>query len=383
MDSTSDTELARERAELITLEALNWFSRLQDPTMSEADHQRLSEWLRESRGHVEAFQEALRVCYPFASPQTMAELDVLLGSPSKIVSLSERLRSLGTKPTSGTDTRARTVRRHAPAPVPRLRTNLFTRYQILTAAGLTLAFSLCGALLLWKGTHGWQNYRTQAKQMRAVALEDGSIVHLNGNSEMRVRVTAEIREVQLTSGEGFFKVAHDPSRPFLVHSGHSVIQAVGTQFNVQLGPQATQVSVIEGTVLVSQDGVSRERSALQSAPDIPIEPAVVKLQVGEGANISVGGEVSRFKDAAQGHAATWHQQQLEFHGTPLGEVVAQFNAHNLTPQFHIEGEQLVTREISGVFKSDATHSFLRVLRNMDGLTVERKGNDYLIRPGSN
>ena len=92
------------------------------------------------------------------------------------------------------------------------------------------------------------------------ALSDGSFVYLNSGSGIRVPSNFGIdnREV-LLSGEAFFVVTHNKSKPFTIKSGSLVIADVGTAFNVRAYPDDKQirVAVESGEVSVEKSDVKR------------------------------------------------------------------------------------------------------------------------------
>jgi transmembrane sensor len=93
-------------------------------------------------------------------------------------------------------------------------------------------------------------FQTAIGEQAAVGLPDGSSFDLNTNSRVWVDYSKRARVVYLERGEAFFKVAHDPLRPFWVHAGDRRVRAVGTAFNVYLRPRGAEVTVREGTVNV-------------------------------------------------------------------------------------------------------------------------------------
>jgi len=64
-----------------------------------------------------------------------------------------------------------------------------------------------------------QTLATAVGQQRSVTLADGSVVSLNTNTIVETHLQRSIREIYLRQGEAHFQVAHDRSRPFLVHAG--------------------------------------------------------------------------------------------------------------------------------------------------------------------
>ncbi|MFU8844100.1 MAG: FecR family protein [Bacteroidales bacterium] len=69
-----------------------------------------------------------------------------------------------------------------------------------------------------------------------VVLDDGTQVILNSGSELQVLFHQKHgRKVKLT-GEGWFNVAHDPRRPFMVETERFSVEVFGTSFNVKSYP---------------------------------------------------------------------------------------------------------------------------------------------------
>ncbi len=88
-----------------------------------------------------------------------------------------------------------------------------------------------------------------------VQLSDGSEVNLNYGSKIKYpRVfTGDRREITL-SGEGYFQVAHNPEKPFMVKTGKLNIKALGTTFNVQSYPDDDLIAttLVEGKVVLEK-----------------------------------------------------------------------------------------------------------------------------------
>ena len=90
-----------------------------------------------------------------------------------------------------------------------------------------------------------------------IKLPDGSTVILNADSKLEFPESFDnlaSREVYLT-GEGFFDVKHDPTKPFIVHTGKLTTTVLGTAFNVKAFPGENDitVTVARGKVKVSED----------------------------------------------------------------------------------------------------------------------------------
>jgi len=86
-----------------------------------------------------------------------------------------------------------------------------------------------------------------------ILLPDGTHVWLNSQSSLRFPTAfrENERRVELT-GEGYFEVAKNPSKPFIVMAGDTRVQVLGTHFNINsyaIG-ESTSTTVLEGKVAV-------------------------------------------------------------------------------------------------------------------------------------
>jgi transmembrane sensor len=94
-----------------------------------------------------------------------------------------------------------------------------------------------------------------------VELSDGSKIYLNRNSELTYRKNfgKTSRNVKLT-GEAFFDIAHDASRPFIIDAGNAQVKDIGTSFNVITSNQKKEVEVFvkTGKVMLSDEAGARE-----------------------------------------------------------------------------------------------------------------------------
>jgi len=89
----------------------------------------------------------------------------------------------------------------------------------------------------------------------SITLSDGTVAYLNAGSRLVFPPVfkEKTREVLLV-GEGYFQVAHNPERPFIVNTTKLGVEAVGTQFNVSAYPTENKVEVVltEGKVNINK-----------------------------------------------------------------------------------------------------------------------------------
>ena len=93
------------------------------------------------------------------------------------------------------------------------------------------------------------------EEHKKLTLPDGSTVILNRHSKLSYSQdpAAKKREVTL-SGEGYFDVRHDHSRPFIVNAGKLSTTVLGTAFNIKTSVNDSKViiTVVRGKVRVTK-----------------------------------------------------------------------------------------------------------------------------------
>ena len=132
------------------------------------------------------------------------------------------------------------------------------------AATLLLVISI-GAAFLYLNNKGILTGKTtiatDSRQMNLlVRLPDGSSVYLNRNTRLsfNFRPGSAERNVKL-SGEAFFEITPDASKPFNVDAGKANVKVIGTSFNVITlnNESAVEVFVETGKVMLADNPGSR------------------------------------------------------------------------------------------------------------------------------
>lgn len=236
--------------------------------------------------------------------------------------------------------------------------------RVVLAAGLVFAVvgGLVGALV----HYNHPSYGTALGEQRSIRLPDGSLMQLNTRSKARVHYSSTAREIELIEGEALFTAQKDAARPFRVRAGQSVIQALGTAFNVYRRQQDTQVAVISGAVQITPVGGNEAA-----------RPDATRLDAGQEARITRTGGITLPKsDVAD--AVAWRERRLVFRGETLENVAAEFNRYN-ERHIRIKGDAARRKELSGTFDADDAQSLVLFLRRLDDVTVDLSGDDVVIR----
>ena len=278
----------------------------------------------------------------------------------------------------------------APSPSPATgRARLGARAPRWLAPALTACACVLVAGGLWLGqwsplpggASSAQTISTAIGEHRPVALADGSRMHLNTGSMARVVFSKERRRIQLDSGEGYFDVAKDATRPFEVAVGSTIVRAVGIRFLVrrQANGQA-EVTVFEGVVeLIKTQAEAPTPGAGRAQPSQP----PVRLVVGQSATEQEQIVVLRsLPEASLDQKLAWQHDRIVFDNTPLAAAVEQVNRYGTVPL--VLGDD-VPRDVrvSGAFSTRDIPVFMRSLEQGFGLRVDQRPEGYLIsRSGS-
>jgi transmembrane sensor len=194
-------------------------------------------------------------------------------------------------------------------------------------------------------------YSTETGEQRVVQLADGSTVRLDTASRIRVRLSADRRDVDLEAGQALFTVAHDRRRPFVVRAGQSTVTAVGTVFEVARRGAEADVVLVEGVVDVRPTAGSARPVRMTAGEQASVRGAVAAV-----ARVNVANETS------------WTQGQIVLRDTPLREGVAQVNRY-LTDKIELDAPGLEATPINGVFKTGDRDAFVAMASGALGLEV--------------
>lgn len=101
------------------------------------------------------------------------------------------------------------------------------------------------------------SYETKKGEKKVFTLFDGTRVTLNSESRLEVEdaFNQMDRQVNLI-GEGFFEVAKNPDKPFILHTNDFDIRVLGTSFNVKSYPDEmrSEALLVEGTIEMKSKG---------------------------------------------------------------------------------------------------------------------------------
>jgi len=327
----------RKHRNAATEQAAEWFVRLHSGRETADDHIAFLDWLSESPEHQSEF-DLIETNWDLAG--------ALETDPEFVGYLEAPVSSLASVPTA-----LQRLRRHGPG-------------SAMAAAALVLLI----AVGLWAGPGG-AVYRTAVGEQKIVHLADGSAVHLNTGTEIRVAFDDHLRRVRLSRGEAIFSVEKDPARPFVVAAGEREVRAVGTEFDVLRIDGEVKVAVLKGVVDISTPTIEPTAGAA-------VAPGP-RLLPGEQVTYNVQGQVSAKQAADIGRIAAWRAGRLEFDATTLAQVVAELNRYS-SVQVVIGDDALRGIRVSGSFRIGNTDAVIRALQESFPVRAVTSGRDIVL-----
>jgi transmembrane sensor len=223
--------------------------------------------------------------------------------------------------------------------------NRFSRRQWLLGGG-ALAASTAGLALvpLWN----MADHSTRRGEKKVIALEDGSVITLNTQTDIQVHYSHDRRNIRLLSGEALFDVAKDRKRPFVVSIHDTEVRAVGTSFTVSdWNGDNVKVIVREGVVAVSKTRGNK--------------PPEMRVVANNSATTAMGDQqivVAAVPPAVLGADTAWIDGRLVFRGETLADAANEFRRYSDT-DINILDPALRAEKVAGVFDVNDPVGFAR------------------------
>jgi transmembrane sensor len=243
-----------------------------------------------------------------------------------------------------------------------------TRRVVFTGAAASIVAAAAGAFFLWQPS---KSYATSVGEQRTITLADNSRVFLDANSRLLVKMSDEVRRIDLLSGRAHFEVAKDPSRPFSVHADDKVVTAVGTAFTVEYRERKVAVTLVEGRIVVGEQGAGKAPRVLNS----DIKPSQQLVMV-------AGAETPELLDKVDlQRNMGWRDGTLNFDDEPLDDVADRMNDYSKT-RIVVDGDGARALRVSGTFRAGETGAFVEALESYYPVKADISGDTITIRSRS-
>lgn len=333
---------------------------------TEDETRQVKEWLAQSANHEQELVRFQRVWESSAAlkPPTEVNVDLAWKKVSKRLAVSTRPHPKSLPSEGGTSP--------FPSEGKGLGIGVEPIPKVLPLRPSTFLYWRVAAMVLMALGLGWLGYRfLQPIEKQEVAssiktrkntleqtLPDGTKVFLNQNSTLTSAAdfNNESRTVTLT-GEAYFDVKRDETRPFIIKANGTEVRVLGTSFNVRAYDKRVSVAVTNGKVQFSTPKsktllVKNESAAVQA-------DTIIKLP-----------ELN-FNELA------YRTRVFVFDKTNLGDVVASLR-EGYQADIQLNGRHLANCRLTARFERESLDATLTVIAETLNLKVVRRGNAILL-----
>ncbi|MFA5985005.1 MAG: FecR family protein [Methylococcaceae bacterium] len=306
-------------------QAIAWIIKLQSASCTQKDRQLFADWLQQHPTHQHLFN---------AYNSRWQSLDRLKGQDF--------------------ETR-RAALQYRPHPHPAIKPWLgwSAAAIVLLALGLT-AFTDNG----WYGRD--VHYSVALGQHESITLSDGSVMEINSDTDLNVHLSRWQRSVEISHGEVFFRVSHQPERRFVVTAANGNMIDIGTEFDVYLQDDSVLVAVQQGEVTVTTQ-------ANNSAT----------LKQNQVVRYNRSGQLFTRNEDSIENLTAWRQGKLIFQDKRLDQVLAELSRYH-KQQVRLANPALGKLVVSGSFRIADIDSALDVIASTLAISIQRPNANTVI-----
>ena len=213
-------------------------------------------------------------------------------------------------------------------------------------------------------------YVTEQGKVKSIVLSDGTKVWLNSHSVLIASepFVDEMREVLLI-GEGYFEVAHNADKPFIIKTPFLKTKVLGTHLNISAypGDDKLNVTLYEGKVELS-DAQSPQNKLV--------------MQPGEKTTFSVNEKNFYSKQNYLEKPAEWRDGVLRFYDEDLNSITKKLERKFMTRIFIVDDE-VGKLNFTASFDTEPLEKILNLLSEAHGFQTIKTTNGIIIKSFKN
>ena len=231
-------------------------------------------------------------------------------------------------------------------------------------------------LVIFSLTYWWTRYEahqssapqqsiyTPNGQRAELVLADGTRVWLNSNTTLRYNdfTSADIREVEL-NGEGYFSVAKNTDKPFIVKTNRYHIKVLGTEFNVSAYASTSvwSASLVRGKIDI--DAIDGSR--------------LMELEPNTEAYLENGSLMKRGINSAES-AFKWRKGQISFDNQSMQNIIRKLeNCYDV--RIVVRNKHILQGRYTGTFAiRDGVSHILDVLSTYEHFSYTLEKDNQII-----
>ena len=199
----------------------------------------------------------------------------------------------------------------------------------------------------------------------SVTLCDGTVVMLNSGSNLVFppKFADKKREIFL-KGEGYFEVAKDANRPFIIYTEFMNVKVLGTHFNISAyeNEKSASAVLVEGSIEVFNNNLFNSNKC--------------KIKPGEGCFLLENSSEFKIQNVDVSEFVSWKDGFFQIRDKPFGTIMKKVEKY-YNKTINIDDNELAHRVISGKLVLD-----LKFEKTLDFLAKTTK-SQYKVNEGGN
>ncbi|MCH8331171.1 MAG: FecR domain-containing protein [Bacteroidetes bacterium] len=233
----------------------------------------------------------------------------------------------------------------------------------VSAAAAGLVFAFIAVQFVFEGTNDGNMMASAMSGSEIILLSDGSKVTLRKNSTLNYPLSfdGDKRQVSL-DGEGFFEVAPDRSKSFVVKTGDTWTKVLGTAFNINNNGQQVIVSVSSGRVAFLSE--AQEDSVI--------------LTKGETGRYDNETRILTEMVNTDSNFLSWKTGILIFRKSPIVIVFRDLERH-FDVQFQVSESFQKTETLTATFDNQPLEEVLEEISITLSISFEQKGKFIIVK----
>ena len=320
--------------------ASEWFIRLRDGAISEAEKSDFQLWLNENPQHQSAYREVERLW------QALDQIPTPHLTQNKPETKSSN-KPITIKPAPNKPNKVTLPTHH----LPTQRSSKWLNRAFIT----TCALAIMSGVYVNYFPEKLAEYQTSSGEQRTLKLSDGSTLRLNTDTALSTTIDNHQRRIKLYTGEAQFNIAADSKRPFYVETHSHTVTVLGTGFNLKLDDKKLDLIVTEHSVKITN---SNGHSTV--------------VHSGQGTR-ATRNTYEKIPSDRLSTALAWQQGRLVFVNQPLIEVLNELDRYH-PGRIVLMDELIENTPITGTFKSIDSSAVLEAIEKTQPVRFVRLGD---------
>ncbi len=202
---------------------------------------------------------------------------------------------------------------------------------------------------------------THAGEKASVNLPDGTQVSLNSDSKLAYIPKVYNKDSRTVSfeGEGYFNVAKDKTRPFIVNARGLNVSVLGTKFNLNVRVKAESAELyLESGRVQFTSTISNKSVILHPSQKVTMNQLTGDMTV---------------KTVTDDYSTAWRRNEMVFSHAPL-ETVIKCLENTYGVDFKLNYKSSAKDSFTGILVTNDLNSDLLVLETTNNIKITKIGN---------